>query len=126
MNIVKTIAVAGVALLISAPAAFAQNSHPMGFFVTSTGMGDGANLGGLAGADAHCGKLAAAAGSTGRTWRAYLSTQVEGKRGISAATASAPAPGTTPMANLSPAISISCTSCPTSPNGPPSTKTASR
>jgi len=42
----------------------------MGFFVTSTGMGDGANLGGLAVADAHCGKLAAAAGSTDRTWRA--------------------------------------------------------
>ena len=56
----------------------------MGFFATSTGMGDGANLGGLSGADAHCGKLATAAGSTGRTWRAYLSTQVEGKRGVSA------------------------------------------
>jgi hypothetical protein len=56
----------------------------MGFFVTSAGMGNGANLGGLAGADAHCAKLAEAAGTTGRTWRAYLSTQVEGKRGISA------------------------------------------
>jgi len=48
--------------------------QPMGFFVTSVGVGDGANLGGLAGADAHCQKLAAAAGST-RTWHAYLSTQ---------------------------------------------------
>ena len=56
----------------------------MGFFVTSVGMGDGANLGGLEGADAHCTKLAEAAGATGRTWRAYLSTQEEGKRGISA------------------------------------------
>ncbi len=56
----------------------------MGFFITSVGIGDGGNLGGLAGADAHCKKLAEGAGSTGRTWRAYLSTQVEGKRGISA------------------------------------------
>ena len=47
-------------------------------------MVKGADLGGLAGADAHCTKLATAAGSTGRTWRAYLSTQEEGKRGISA------------------------------------------
>jgi hypothetical protein len=57
---------------------------PMGFFVTSVGSGKGADLGGLAGADAHCAKLADAAGTKGRTWRAYLSTQVEGKRGISA------------------------------------------
>ena len=49
----------------------------MGFFVSSVGMGDGANLGGLAGADAHCAKLATAAGTTGRTWRAYLSTHFE-------------------------------------------------
>ncbi|MCW9079731.1 MAG: hypothetical protein OQK74_11250, partial [Gammaproteobacteria bacterium] len=47
----------------------------MGFFITSQGPGDGGNLGGLAGADAHCASLAAAAGSSGRTWRAYLSTQ---------------------------------------------------
>jgi hypothetical protein len=46
---------------------------PMGFFVTSVGSGKGADLGGLAGADAHCQKLAAAAGAGGRTWRAYLS-----------------------------------------------------
>jgi hypothetical protein len=45
----------------------------MNFFVTSAGPGNGANLGGLAGADAHCTSLAAAAGSTGLTWRAYLS-----------------------------------------------------
>lgn len=62
----------------------AAGKHPMGFFVTSTGMGKGADLGGLEGADAHCKKLAEAAGVTGRTWRAYLSTQIEGKRGISA------------------------------------------
>jgi hypothetical protein len=47
----------------------------MTFFLTSVGKGDGANLGGLAGADAHCGQLAANAGanSTGLIWRAYLS-----------------------------------------------------
>jgi hypothetical protein len=50
----------------------------MSFFITSVGLGDGANLGGLAGADAHCQKLAAESGqpgAEGRTWRAYLSTQ---------------------------------------------------
>jgi hypothetical protein len=51
---------------------------PMTFFVTSVGSGNGANYGGLAGADAHCQKLAAASGVAGaeaRTWHAYLSTQ---------------------------------------------------
>ncbi len=47
----------------------------MTFFVTSSGPGKGADLGGLAGADAHCTRLAQAAGSSGKTWRAYLSTQ---------------------------------------------------
>jgi hypothetical protein len=50
---------------------------PMSFFVTSTGKGDGANLGGIAGADQHCQTLAQAAGST-LTWHAYLSTQGPG------------------------------------------------
>jgi len=48
---------------------------PMTFFVTSVGLGKGANLGGLAGADAHCQALASAAGAGDRQWRAYLSTQ---------------------------------------------------
>lgn len=52
--------------------------QPMRFFVTSVSIGNGANLGGLAGADAHCQKLAAAAGAGARTWRAYLSTQGSG------------------------------------------------
>ena len=52
--------------------------QPMSFFVTSVGKGDGANLGGLAGADAHCQTLAAAAGRGGVTWHAYLSTQGPG------------------------------------------------
>jgi hypothetical protein len=49
--------------------------HPMSFFVTSAGMGNGGNLGGLAGADAHCQQLAAAVGAGNKTWHAYLSTQ---------------------------------------------------
>ena len=58
------------------PAQPAQPAAPMTFFVTSVGKGDGANLGGLAGADAHCASLAQAAGAqlpAGRVWRAYLS-----------------------------------------------------
>src|SRR5688500_261935 len=51
---------------------------PMSFFVTSVGKGDGANLGGLAGADAHCQTLAAAAGAGSRQWRAYLSASASG------------------------------------------------
>jgi hypothetical protein len=46
----------------------------MSFFVTSVGKGNGADLGGLAGADAHCQALAKAAGSAQTNWRAYLST----------------------------------------------------
>ena len=49
--------------------------EPMSFFITSEGLGDGANVGGLAGADAHCQSLAAAAGRGDSTWHAYLSTQ---------------------------------------------------
>ena len=49
------------------------NPGAMSFFITSVGSGDGGNLGGLEGADAHCQSLAAAAGAGGRQWRAYLS-----------------------------------------------------
>jgi hypothetical protein len=51
----------------------AAPQQPMSFFVTSVGKGDGANLGGLAGADAHCQSLAAAVGRGAAPWRAYLS-----------------------------------------------------
>ena len=66
------ITVSTAILLFAAPAALAQD-NAMSFFVTSQAKGDGANYGGLAGADAHCDQLAQAAGSTGKTWRAYLS-----------------------------------------------------
>lgn len=59
-------------------AASAPPPPPFTFFVTSVGSGAGANLGGLAGADAHCQQLASAAGSPFKTWRAYLSTQADG------------------------------------------------
>src|SRR5688572_4784223 len=52
--------------------------QPMSFFVTSAAKGDGANYGGLAGADAHCQMLAATAGRGGAKWVAYLSTQGPG------------------------------------------------
>lgn len=56
-------------------------SQRMSFFVTSVPTGDGGNLGGLAGADAHCQKLAAAAGSPRHAWRAYLSTTADAEHG---------------------------------------------
>jgi hypothetical protein len=52
----------------------------MSFFITSAGPGDGANLGGLEGADAHCQKLADAAGAGGKTWHAYLSSSTASAR----------------------------------------------
>jgi hypothetical protein len=79
-----------VSMMAFAPAAYAQNPpaaqpppQPMTFFITSAGPGDGANLGGLAGADAHCARLAQVGGVQlpgGRVWRAYLSaTGPDGK-----------------------------------------------
>lgn len=65
------LAVAAASLL--AACATPAPTGPMSFFVTSVGSGKGADLGGLAGADAHCQKLASAAGAGGKTWRAYLS-----------------------------------------------------
>jgi hypothetical protein len=55
------------------------------FFVTSEGVGKGADLGGLAGADAHCQRLATAVGAGNKTWRAYLSTQtIDGQPAVNA------------------------------------------
>lgn len=82
----RSIVVATAVACLSVPA-LAQpggNQPPqdtsMSFFITSVGKGDGANLGGIAGADAHCAALAEAAGATGKTWRAYLSTSTENAR----------------------------------------------
>ncbi|MCC6206097.1 MAG: hypothetical protein IT533_13985 [Hyphomicrobiales bacterium] len=62
------------ALLAAGLSGAAAQDTSMSFFVTSAGLGKGADLGGLAGADAHCTSLAEAAGVTGKTWNAYLST----------------------------------------------------
>jgi hypothetical protein len=72
-----------VAATVSLTTAFlsgARQTQPLGFFITSAGSGDGANLGGLAGADKICQTLAEAAGSKGRTWRAYLSASASGSQ----------------------------------------------
>ena len=62
----------------AAPAGQPAARQPMSFFITSVGKADGANLGGLAGADAHCQALAKTAGRGDAVWRAYLSTQGAG------------------------------------------------
>jgi len=64
-----------LSLLAGSIFAYAAQGQPMSFFVTSVGVGKGGDLGGLTGADAHCQALATAAGSAGKTWQAYLSTQ---------------------------------------------------
>ena len=66
------LAAASAALL--AACTTTPSTGPMSFFVSSTGSGKGGDLGGLAGADALCQRLATAAGAGGKTWRAYLST----------------------------------------------------
>ena len=78
---------AGAAVLafLSAPLPASAQGAATSFFVTSAGIGNGGNLGGLAGADNHCQTLAQAAGAGGKTWRAYLSTQaVDGKPAVNA------------------------------------------
>ena len=96
----KWIAVAVIVMVMAARLSFqvsAQNQ--MSFFVTSAGSGNGANLGGIAGADKICQTLGEAAGGKGKTWRAYLSAKaatcnLPSMRRI----ASAMGPGTTPRA----------------------------
>jgi len=67
---------AALAFVFATPALAQQAT--MSFFVTSNGVGNGANLGGIDGADKHCQTLAAAAGAGATTWHAYLSTQGQG------------------------------------------------
>jgi hypothetical protein len=69
----KSLILSAAALVLALGVAQAQDTT-MSFFITSVGLGKGANLGGLDGADAHCASLAEAAGVTGKTWRAYLSS----------------------------------------------------
>jgi hypothetical protein len=67
-------------VMLTAGATLQAQDNKMTFFITSTNPGDGANLGGLDGADAHCQTLADAAGASGQTWRAYLSTSTVNAR----------------------------------------------
>jgi len=73
MRHARALSLAATATLLLAACATSSTSGPMGFFVTSSGSGKGADLGGLAGADALCQKLAGTAGAGAKTWRAYLS-----------------------------------------------------
>lgn len=74
---------ASLCLLVVAPVQAQQAS--MSFFITSTPIGNGGDLGGLAGADSHCQTLAQAVGAGAKTWRAYLSTQeADGKPAVNA------------------------------------------
>src|SRR6202011_3426333 len=78
------ISAAAAFAVLAAQSAQAQSADTT-FFVTSTGIGNGANLGGLAGADNYCQTLAQAAGAGAKTWRAYLSTQAaDGKPAVNA------------------------------------------
>ena len=80
----------------------------MTFFITSTSGPDGANFGGIEGADKHCQDLAAKAGAAGKTWRAYLSTQAEsGKSAINARDRI----GKGPQRSCSGRIHLTITSC---------------
>jgi hypothetical protein len=73
MRNLRALALTATAAVMLAACATPPSSGPMSFFITSVGSGKGADLGGLAGADAHCQKLASAAGSGAKGWRAYLS-----------------------------------------------------
>ncbi len=95
MRTPSILAAAATAALLAACASQAPSTPttgPMGFFITSVGSGKGADLGGVAGADAHCQRLASAAGGSGKTWRAYLS--VPGANPTAATATASASPGT--------------------------------
>ncbi|HYR82776.1 MAG TPA: hypothetical protein VE422_01710 [Terriglobia bacterium] len=73
------IAVTLIVLASSSPV-LAQNAPNISFFITSAGSGNGANLGGLAGADAICQRLGTGVGAGTKTWRAYLSASAAGNQ----------------------------------------------
>jgi hypothetical protein len=104
MNRTTSLFAAAVPFLLGsvfALAAQAPAQRPaMNFFVTSVGVGKGGDLGGLAGADAHCQQLAAGVGAGNKTWHAYLSTQARpGQPAINARDRIGTAPGTIPRAS---------------------------
>lgn len=82
MHAAKRFALLGATVTAVALGAYTAQSwaqaNPMSFFITSVNPGKGADLGGLAGADAYCESLATKAGAGGRNWRAYLSATASG------------------------------------------------
>lgn len=74
----RSIAFLSAAAFLCLTSAANAQQNAASFFVTSTGPGNGADLGGLEGADRHCQTLAQAAGQGSKMWRAYLSTQATG------------------------------------------------
>lgn len=81
MRSLRFLALGASFLSVSSCASLGTREPTMNFFITSAGPGDGANLGGLTGADAHCARLAAAVGASNKTWRAYLSAKAMGNQG---------------------------------------------
>ena len=73
MHKTRTLLLTASAAVLLTACATTPATGPMSFFITSAGSGKGADLGGLAGADAHCQKLATSAGAGSKAWRAYLS-----------------------------------------------------
>jgi len=83
----KKLLIASFALALVTPSASTVDAQGSGlsFFITSSNPGKGGDLGGLAGADAHCAALAKAAGAPNREWRAYLSAAAaDGKPAVNA------------------------------------------
>jgi hypothetical protein len=80
MTRLPLLASASLLLLVGISTSAPAQQAAMSFFVTSTGVGKGADLGGLAGADRYCQQLAQAAGAGSRTWHAYLSIQADGRK----------------------------------------------
>ncbi len=75
MRAFRSLVLLASAVVLSASSTPRDAAPNMTFFIASAGPGDGANLGGLAGADRHCATLAASVNASARTWRAYLSAK---------------------------------------------------
>ena len=77
---------AGVAIIGAGFGVAQAQQANMTFFITSAGSGKGGDLGGIAGADAHCQALAQSVGAGSKIWHAYLSstTPADGKPAINA------------------------------------------
>jgi hypothetical protein len=93
MSLKTPLAAAAALLLLGCGGAASAEPSDTSFFVTSAGIGNGADLGGLEGADKHCQQLAQAVGAGSRTWHAYLSTQaVDGQPAVNARDRIGPGP----------------------------------